>query len=82
MRVVQSNSFPKEHLVFFVSAPVRKERLQICGECEHIQSLPLISQRKCGACNCVVEFKASLKATACPKGKWHESTSEYQQEQP
>jgi len=81
MRVVQSSTFPKEHLVFFVSASVRKARLQICNECEHIQPLPLISQKRCGACNCVVEFKTALKATACPKGKWHESTSDYQQEQ-
>jgi hypothetical protein len=82
MKVVQSKDFPPEQLVFFVSASVRKERLKFCGECEHIQPLPLISQKMCSACNCVVEFKTSLKASVCPKDKWHESTSNYQQEQP
>jgi hypothetical protein len=80
MKVVQSKTLPPEQFKFFVSADVRKERLKICGDCEHIQPLPLISQRKCGVCDCVVEFKTALKNTACPKDKWQESTSEYQQE--
>jgi uncharacterized paraquat-inducible protein A len=82
MKIIQSAALSMEQLKMFVSAPVRKERLDICRSCEYAVSLPLISQKQCSVCKCVIELKTAVKATSCPKDKWHESTSDYQQEQP
>jgi len=43
-----------------------KERLDICGDCEHF--VPHSS--RCNLCGCFTKFKAKLKSGGCPIKKW------------
>ena len=53
---------------FFETEESRSKRLEICHECEHLEKTAL--GERCGACYCLVEYKAFLKYAKCPLGKW------------
>lgn len=42
-----------------------KERLAICGTCEHLATF-----NRCGVCGCFVTAKCLMDKGACPVGKW------------
>lgn len=56
---------------YFASNEIRKERLDICKQCEHYFK-PTGTCKKCG---CFMRVKTTLSFTECPIGKW-ESTKE------
>ena len=41
-------------------------RLAECNECEYL----IRKSMRCGACGCLLEAKARMKSSYCPKGKW------------
>jgi hypothetical protein len=43
-----------------------EERLSICGGCE----LFIKEKNKCSSCGCYMKFKARLRSSHCPVGKW------------
>ena len=49
------------------SEELQKERMSICGPCEHI-----IMQitKQCNLCGCFMEMKTRLLDAKCPIGKW------------
>ena len=59
---------------YFTSNEIRKERLDICRQCEHYFK-PTGTCKKCG---CFMRVKTTLSFTECPIGKW-ESTKEIEQ---
>jgi hypothetical protein len=46
-------------------AEVRNKRLEICGECEHLNKL-----RQCDLCHCFMDAKTALENAYCPIRKW------------
>ena len=49
-----------------VSEDEIKERLDICGACEHY----IPHSARCKLCGCFTKFKAKLKSGGCPIKKW------------
>lgn len=45
-------------------------RLEQCGTCEHKKG------NKCNLCGCFINYKAKLKNSECPIGKWSGLVSE------
>jgi len=43
-----------------------KQRLEICGDCEHY----IPHSARCKLCGCFTKFKAKLKSGGCPINKW------------
>lgn len=41
-------------------------RIEICDSCEYLFK-PI---RQCKACGCIVDMKAKLISSKCPKNKW------------
>jgi hypothetical protein len=50
------------------------DRLAVCAGCEHRRWLVDQYLTQCTACNCVIEFKATVPWARCPKNKWTEHT--------
>lgn len=47
--------------------------LEICKGCESVQELPgglLRCDQRQGGCGCMMDIKAWMATTSCPKGKW------------
>jgi len=49
-----------------VSEEEIKQRLEICGDCEHY----VPHSARCKLCGCFTKFKAKLKSGGCPINKW------------
>lgn len=49
----------------YVSDSVKKERLELCKNCPNFTFT-----RQCKICLCEMDWKASLKKSACPMHKW------------
>jgi hypothetical protein len=49
-----------------VSEEEIKQRLDICGDCEHY----IPHSARCKLCGCFTKFKAKLKSGGCPINKW------------
>lgn len=49
-----------------VSEDEIKQRLEICGDCEHY----IPHSARCKLCGCFTKFKAKLKSGGCPINKW------------
>ena len=48
----------------------KRRRLSICDSCEHKR------RSKCNLCGCFINYKAKLKNSECPLGKWSGLVSE------
>ena len=49
-----------------VSSKDYQDRIDTCFSCPHF----LENVNRCGACGCLVEYKARWKTTTCPKDHW------------
>ncbi len=52
-----------------VSEQEQKERLDICGSCEHYTG------SRCELCGCFMNFKTRLRNSTCPINKWSLSST-------
>jgi hypothetical protein len=52
--------------VITTDADVRKTRLDICHNCEHLIKIT----QQCGKCGCFVQAKTWLTNASCPISKW------------
>ncbi|MGA1697552.1 MAG: DUF6171 family protein [Ilumatobacteraceae bacterium] len=48
-----------------VKRRLRKQRMQICRECDKLNGL-----EQCAVCNCYMPIKTMLPHASCPEGKW------------
>ena len=55
--------------VILASRKLRKERLNICKNCEHYRVAADFA-KLCDECGCVLQWKTWLKIVKCPVGKW------------
>jgi predicted Zn-ribbon and HTH transcriptional regulator len=50
---------------------IKKERLDICKNCEYNSTQGLITKiSKCKSCGCILNVKANDLESKCPKDKW------------
>lgn len=49
-----------------VSRAIRKERMDICRECDHFSK----TTTQCGMCGCIMPLKTTLAPASCPIDKW------------
>lgn len=51
---------------FWTTSEIRKQRLDICNDCEHYFSLT----GNCRLCGCFMKVKSSIAVMSCPDNKW------------
>lgn len=54
-----------------VDDEIKKQRMDICINCEF-----LINLKRCSKCGCFMPVKTQLKKSKCPIGKWEIITEE------
>lgn len=58
----------KKDAEFFMPQHIRKERFDLCQNCQFFMKSTTICKR----CGCVMKWKINFPNVRCPEGKWRE----------
>lgn len=55
---------------YLVDAETRKQRTEICNDCDYLTNIKV-----CSKCNCFMPVKTWMKFVSCPLEKWMQTES-------